>query len=156
MITAHAPSGHLLYKLWPSHKAPPLAACVIGAVLPDFDLIWFFFIDNGAIHHHRYWIHAPGFWLICLLIFLPILSRVAPSWRLVGYAIFAGWFLHLCLDSIVGSIMWAWPISDHFFQITTVPARYDHYLLSFMLHWSFLVEIAIWASAAWLWFGHKK
>ena len=30
-----------------------LWAAVMGGVLPDLDLIWFYLIDNRAFHHHH-------------------------------------------------------------------------------------------------------
>ena len=157
MITAHLPSGYLLYRTTRSRSRLVLAACLIGATFPDFDLIWFFFIDDRAVHHHRYWVHAPGFWLLCLALAAPFLWRMRSEYRRTGLAFFAGWLLHLCLDTIVGSIMWLWPVSDRFYQLTTVQATHSHYILSFMAHWSFMFEIAIWLIAgALLWLRRAR
>ncbi|MGB0968724.1 MAG: metal-dependent hydrolase, partial [Halocynthiibacter sp.] len=62
MITAHLPSGYLLAKLT---RTPRLLMpfAILGAVLPDFDMFWFHLVDNRAFHHHKYWVHVPGFWL---------------------------------------------------------------------------------------------
>ena len=44
--------------------------------------------------------------------------------------------------------MWLWPFSDRLITLAVVPARYDHWVISFILHWSFLAEIAITLLAA--------
>ncbi len=132
-----------------------LGACLLGAVFPDFDLIWFYLVDNRAVHHHRYWVHAPGFWLLVTAMAAPFLWRTTGIIRRAGIAFLAAWFLHLCLDSIVGSIMWLWPFSNQFFQLATVRPTHSHFVLSFMAHWSFTLEIAIWLVAAFLLWARK-
>ena len=64
MLTAHLPSGYIVGRLvprfWrPVPKAMPVA--LVAAVLPDFDMIWFYLVDNGRVHHHRYWVHVPPY-----------------------------------------------------------------------------------------------
>ncbi|MEM9582111.1 MAG: metal-dependent hydrolase [Pseudomonadota bacterium] len=152
MITAHLPSGYIAYRALKPPDPLVLWACLIGAVFPDFDLLWFFLIDNQSIHHHRYWVHAPGFWLAVSLLVAPVLWQVGGRIRFAGFAFLGAWFLHLCLDSIAGSIMWLWPFSDQFYQLTTVQPTHSHYLLSFLAHWSFTVEILIWLFALMLLF----
>ena len=151
MLTAHLPSGYVLYRAQPHRHKWILASCLAGAAFPDLDLIWFYLIDDRAFHHHRYWVHAPGFWLITALCAAPLLMRAKPLIRLAGMWFFAAWFMHLCLDTIVGSIMWLWPFSSEFYQFATVPATHSHFVLSFMLHWSFALEIIVWLTAIWLW-----
>ncbi|MEM8593156.1 MAG: metal-dependent hydrolase, partial [Pseudomonadota bacterium] len=74
MILAHLPAGYILGRaLKPAPYVMP--AALIGSMLPDFDLIFFYLIDDRAIHHHRYWVHIPGFWVILALIVLPISPR---------------------------------------------------------------------------------
>ena len=158
MITAHLPSGYVLYRLVArtvdrerTDNAWVFWACLVGATWPDLDLIWFYLVDDKAFHHHRYWVHAPGFWLIAVLISVPLISRMQPALRRANIAFFAAWLMHLCLDTIVGSIMWLWPFSDQFFQLATVQPTHNHFVLSFMAHWSFAIELAIWLAAGTLW-----
>ena len=63
MLIAHLPSGYLLGR-GAGAKGRLMAAALAGSVFPDLDMIWFHLVDHGAIHHHRYWMQAPGFWLI--------------------------------------------------------------------------------------------
>ena len=119
-----------------------LMAALLGAVLPDFDMIWFHLVDQSR-HHHRFWPHIPAVWAVISLITLPLMPRLRPAWvRPLAIAL-AGVWLHLLLDSWAGGILWLWPVSDHLFQLITVPATQSHWLLSFALHWSFLAEVAL-------------
>lgn len=151
MITAHLPAGYLLGRAALRYTPPRpwvMTAALVGAVLPDLDLIWFYIIDNRAVHHHTYWVHKPFFWLILAVVTQLVLRRIKPDWLPVSRTFFASVALHLLLDTVAGDIAWAWPFSDRFFALVTVPATYDHYIVSFVLHWTFLLEIAIWVTAA--------
>ena len=146
MITAHSPSGYVLGRLWPA--APlVLPAALIGAVLPDFDLIWFYLVDDRAVHHHRYWVHVPAFWAMVAGISLPLVALLARRYLLAAAAFFAALILHVSLDTISGDIMWRWPWSDQFTHLVTIPARWDNWVLNFVLHWVFALELVIWALA---------
>ncbi|MEO1285779.1 MAG: metal-dependent hydrolase, partial [Pseudomonadota bacterium] len=54
-------------------------------------------------------------------------------------------------DSVAGGVKWLWPFSNEFFQLVTVPAAQSHWILNFVLHPVFFLEIAIWATALFLW-----
>ena len=149
MLTAHLPSGYVLARGWPRQGPVIMAAVLIGAVLPDLDMIWFSFVDHGSIHHHRYWVHIPAFWAVVAVIALPLLRMIGKFH--VGLAFFAAIFLHLVLDSIGGGILWLAPFNDRLISLVTVPAMQSHWILSFILHWTFLLELLIWGAALVLW-----
>lgn len=129
-------------------------AVIIGAVLPDIDILWFYFIDHGAIHHHRYWVHIPAFWVTVAIIVLPLLKWIGalPT----GLVFFTAIFMHLVLDSISGGIMWAAPLDNTLYSLVSVPATQSHWILSFLLHWTFVVEVLIWTIACVLWGKARK
>ncbi len=152
MLTAHLPSGYIVGRLvprfWrPVPKAMPVA--LVAAVLPDFDMIWFYLVYNCRVHHHRYWVHVPAFWGVVAAVALPLLWR--SRWRDRAILFFAVILLHLVLDSIGGGILWAAPFSDRLYSLITVPPNHGHWIISFLLHWSFAAEAAIWIWAAILW-----
>lgn len=149
MLTAHLPSGYLLTRLAAPKVRWAMSVALIGAVLPDFDMIWFHFVDHGRIHHHYYWVHIPVFWLVVAAVTLPLLAW--RGWLSTGLVFFASVFLHLLLDTIAGGILWAAPFNDQLYTLVTVPATHGHWVASFLLHWTFLLELLIWAWAAWLW-----
>lgn len=153
MLTAHLPSGYVLARSLPASIPALMPVALLGAVFPDLDMIWFHFVDSGAIHHHRYWVHVPLFWLIVAAVVLPVA-------RLAGYlntaaVFFLAILMHLVLDSLSGGILWGAPFSDELYALVTVPATYGHWVISFLLHWTFLAEIVIWIAALILWKQRK-
>jgi len=139
-------------RLWPKPAAYVLPAAVLGGILPDFDMIWFYLIDDRAFHHHRYWVHIPAFWAMVAAVTLPLVTLFARRFLMAAFAFFAALLVHVCLDTIGGDIMWRWPWSDTFTSLVSVPARYDNWVLNFVLHPVFILELMIWAAALWLWF----
>lgn len=156
MITAHLPSGYVLAKLTRTSRWL-MAFPLLGAVLPDFDMFWFHLVDNRAFHHHKYWVHAPGFWLPIALItlsflYLVIRPRVRFPVMQAACLFFGAIFLHIVLDTFTGSIMWLWPWDGTLYELVEVPARYSNWVWSFILHWTFAAELLIWAAALYLFF----
>lgn len=145
MLTAHLPSGYVLARTWQSPVPYLLPAALIGAVVPDLDMIWFFLVDDQQIHHHRYWVHIPLFWAVVAAVTLAVLRK--SRWFSTAIVFFCAVFLHLLLDTLSGGIMWAVPFGFDLISFVTVPAHQPHWVLSFLLHWTFLLELVIWAIA---------
>jgi inner membrane protein len=152
MLIAHLPAGYITARAGGVQTGPLLWAALIGSVFPDFDMIWFLFVDEGAIHHHKYWVHVPGFWLIAAAITLPFLPKAA---RNAGLMFLAAVLIHIVLDTHAGGIMWFWPLSDHLYTFVTVPATQANWVLSFMLHWTFMLEVAVITASLWLFLTRK-
>ena len=152
MITAHLPSGYILGRTAQRYGVHPwlMPAALLGAVLPDLDLIWFYLVDNRAIHHHHYWVHIPFFWFVVWLPTMLALRRWKPCWLPPARAFFAGILLHLLLDTVAGDIAWGVPFTNQLFHLFTVPATQSHFVLSYILHWTFSFELMIWALAIYL------
>ncbi len=155
MLIAHLPAGYLLARATRA-KGQAMAAALLGAVLPDFDMIWFHLIDHGAIHHHKYWVHAPGFWLLLALVTLPLIRVLRPELVRPALIFLAAIALHLILDTLGGGIMWYWPFSTHLIEAVTIPATQSHWVWSFVLHWTFLAELVITGAAALLFLRRPK
>ncbi len=153
MLTAHLPSGYVLARSWRGPVKYLMPAALIGSVLPDADMFWFHFVDQGSVHHHHYWPHIPAVWAGIALVTLPILYRFGLL--ATGAVFYTSIFLHLILDTIAGGINWAWPMASNLFVLTEVPAAYSHWIISFVLHWTFLAELAVWALALWIYFWKK-
>jgi inner membrane protein len=152
MITAHLPSGYILGRTAQRYGVHPwlMPAALIGAMLPDLDLLWFYLVDDRAIHHHRYWVHIPGVWLAVMIVTMLALRQWRPNWLPPARVFFVAIFLHLFLDTVAGDIAWAWPLSDRLFHLFTVPATQSHFVWSFIFHWTFSFELMIWALAIYL------
>ena len=153
MLTAHLPSGYCLGKIkgW---RGSVFAAAIVGAVLPDVDLLFFYFVDDRAIHHHRYWVHVPFFWAVIASVTLPAVWK--SRFRPVAIAFFTAILMHLLLDSIGGGIMWLAPFNTELVELVTVRPTQSHWILSFLLHWTFLFEVLIWILAAFLYLKGPK
>lgn len=83
---------------------------------------------------------------------LPLIRRFAPRYLLPAALFLAAVLLHLVLDTLAGSIMWLWPLSDRLYALVEVPATRSHWVLSFLTHWSALAELALilWAAVLFL------
>jgi len=76
--------------------------------------------------------------------------------RIYYVLFFVNWLLHLVLDTFTERIFWLYPLSNHSFQLIEIPAMYSHWILSFVLHWSFVMELAIITLALILFFRTRK
>lgn len=154
MLTAHLPSGYVMARLVRRPVRYLLPAALIGAMLPDLDMLWFHLVDQGSVHHHRYWPHIPLIWMAIAAPALFVLHRIGllPT----GLVFFGAIFLHLMLDTIAGGILWGYPLDDTLFALTVVPASYSNWVVSFILHWTFLLEILVWVCALSLWFTRGR
>lgn len=165
MIIGHLPAGYLSAHLlrWGSAAVRAIDrkwivwAALAGSVFPDLDMLYFYLLDHRQHHHHRYWTHLPIFWLIVLPAVLLVLRSARREVAFILSAVFgANVALHLLLDSIVGHIWWLYPFVDTPFSLATVPAAYKPWWLSFVLHWSFLLEVALLAAATYVYVGEAN
>ncbi|MEO4048251.1 metal-dependent hydrolase [Pseudomonas sp. CAU 1711] len=158
MFIAHAPSGYLLGSLLQNSNrfGAIMLACIAGAVAPDLDLLYFYLLDGRQTHHHRYFSHWPLLWLgltalACLWRSVRRHSTLASS--TLAFAL-AG-VLHMLLDSLVGDIWWLAPFRDQAYALFSVPNRYQPWWLNFLLHWTFIVELAICLAALMLYLRRR-
>ena len=147
MIIAHAPAGYIVTTLFNKTRNTDISFWKWGllfSIWPDFDLIVFYFIDHGQLHHHFYFPHIPFLLLIAILIIIPLkLFKVKQQILNVYYLFVTSWFIHLILDTVAGDVPWLFPFSREMFCLFPVPAQYSHWVISFILHWTFLFEIGI-------------
>jgi inner membrane protein len=161
MFIAHLPSGYIAAcysseKCQPSDRRPLFWGLLIGGMLPDVDMLYFYLVDRGATHHHLYWTHLPAFWLSVLLAGL-VFARILRSRTLSVFVVslVAGTVLHLLLDTPFGGVAWLYPFSSHLYHWVTIPATRSWWVWSFVLHWTFLFEIGICLWAAVLFFRRR-
>ncbi len=151
VFIAHAPAGYLVGRGFAKDGSVVVGA-VVGAVFPDVDMLRFWW-DHGQVHHHRYWTHIPAVWLAITVVTL-LVTR--SETRRVAAAFCAGVFSHLALDTVCGDIAWLWPLDDRFFHLITVRATAHHWIVTFVLHPAFLLEIAIALVAAAVWWRSRN
>lgn len=154
MFIAHLPAGYLMAHALSGRRVMEvlsfralLLVSMSGAVAPDMDLLYFFFMDDRQHNHHGYFTHYPLIWGLLLL-------AAWSGWRclysktLLLLAVFAGnGLVHLLLDTVVGEIAWLAPWSMERASIWQVEARFQPWWLNFLLHPSFLLELLITATA---------
>jgi hypothetical protein len=52
--------------------------------------------------------------------------------------------------------MWLAPLNTELVELVTVQPTHSHWILSFLLHWTFLFEVLIWIFALYLYLKGKK
>lgn len=153
MLTAHLPAGYLMARAFPRNLPGLMPAVLAGSLLPDLDMLWFHLVDHGTVQHHMYWPHVPLFWLIVAVFCLPMLRHFGLV--KTGLAFLAAVFLHLLLDTVAGGILWLYPFNTTLHYLVEVPASHENWIVSFLLHWTMLLELLIWAAAGWVWFASR-
>jgi len=159
MFIGHLPAGYiaakLLFKRFANTEVSArlfILAGVIGGIAPDFDMFYFYFVDNRQSHHHTYWPHYPVLWLAILAVSCAWFKLAANKSSAALMLVFSiSGFIHMLLDSIVGDIWWFAPFIDKPYAMFTVEAVYKPWWLNFVLHWSFLLEILVVVWACYLW-----
>ncbi|MEN8834043.1 MAG: metal-dependent hydrolase [Pacificibacter sp.] len=146
MFIAHLPAAYIAFKAGARRiSKPAFAAGMLGAVFPDLDMFWFYFIDHKAHHHHDYITHRPFVW-ICITVIGFALYRYRCSAVVTAFGV--GGLIHMLLDTTLGAVNWAWPFGDWGGPVIIVPATHDHWIASFVTHWTFWPEIIICVVAA--------
>lgn len=154
MFIAHLPAGYISTKyiinkadtasLGPGNTKLYMVVGLIAAMLPDFDMVYFYLIDNRQHLHHGYVTHLPFFWAIPVILWA-LISLIFKNKKSLLFAAIVGVnvFLHLFLDTFVGKVRWLYPLSNMDFYFFDVPARYNWWVWNFVLHWTFLFELTI-------------
>lgn len=154
MLIGHLPAGYLASTaaldavgLDGLVRRRLLTAGLVASVAPDLDLLYFYGVDSG-VHHHAFPTHWPVVWVGVALVGLAVAAASGRrAWGLGGLMVGAGGLLHLALDSVAGEVRWLAPASDWSLTLVTVPARFDSWVLSFLTHWTFGVELVLVALA---------
>ena len=157
MIIGHIPAGYIIttgilrrqVRLHQKQYRLLLLLGLLASILPDFDLLYFYLVDKRQHLHHGYWTHLPVFWVV---VFIPLFCYAVATKRryfsLFLFIVFANVIGHLLLDTIVGKIRWLYPWSDADFVLFYVPVRHGWWVWNFVLHWTFLFELAVVVMAA--------
>lgn len=154
MFIAHAPAGYLmavsLLRRMGSAAVSPSAfilAAMVGAVAPDFDLAYFYLVDDRTTPHRQYLTHWPLLWLSLAAVCAVWLRRTSSAAARLLLVFCLGGVLHLILDSLAGRIWWFAPFVDKSYALIAVPAQFKPWWLNFVWHWSAASELVICAWA---------
>ncbi|MES9940433.1 MAG: metal-dependent hydrolase [Candidatus Thiodiazotropha sp. 6PLUC2] len=158
MFIAHAPAGYLVSRmicrklsLTANARNRMMASGIFGSIAPDFDLFYFYFIDNQQYDHHIYYTHYPIVWaclMVVSIVSIVVFRKVISTYYLMVFSLCG--FIHLLLDSVVGNIYWLAPFSDRAYALHGVVSYYTPWWLNFVLHWTFLFELIIVALALYI------
>lgn len=156
MLIAHAPVGYIIAKKTNKDfckNRSYVISSIVFAVWPDFDLIYYYFFDETKTFHHLYFTHLPIVAAVSFLIGLPVLFA-KPLAKIKPYYIlfYVNWTVHLILDTYTGGTAWLYPLNTEIYKLIKISANYASWVVSFMLHWSFLLELVIvlWAAIVFL------
>lgn len=161
MFIAHLPAGYITSRYYcqflAANHAPGnsrniiMAVGMLGSIMPDLDLFYFYIIDNRQHSHHSYITHTPILWLLTFsLIFVLGKLKNLILLQQLNIIFHINIAIHLLLDTFVGGIKWLYPLSNHYSQWFNIPSEYQWWVWNFILHWSFFAELAIVALAAYL------
>lgn len=163
MFIAHLPSGYILAKaLYVKlhstgiHVKSFFTAIMLGAIFPDFDLFYFYLIDQRSTHHHQYFPHWFSFWITTFLIAFYFFKHLKSKFSLLICLFCSGAILHIFLDVFVGDVWLFAPFIDQPYAFFEVTPRYQPWWLNFIWHWSFLIEVLICISAVIVYFKRPK
>lgn len=159
MFIAHIPAGYLtahVAKRCGQRLRGLMAACLLGSIAPDFDLLYFYLADSCQHHHHSYFSHWPVVWISLLLLSLLWFILRKGSAAQLSIIFTGNALLHIALDGVVGDVQLLAPWCDKYYALATVPARYTPWWLNFILHWSMIVELIICATAGYFFLSSVK
>jgi inner membrane protein len=147
MLIAHVPMGYLQGKWFSRYAKLPLKQVMLlsllGNIAPDFDMFYFYVFDGRKTHHHDYVTHWPLFW-IAVSSFLIAATYVLKRKNItLSLAFSIGTMSHMVMDSVAAPIHWLAPFSQANFELVHVPAISSNWIISFVSHWTFGIEIMI-------------
>lgn len=166
MFIAHMPAGYICthkllqtmgYTEKDSYYLRFMILGIIASIFPDADLLYFYFIDNRQHIHHSYWTHIPIFWVGILLLSV-VVARILKNKALMSASIIftANAFLHTVLDTMIGGIMWLYPLNHEYITVFSVSPRYRWWIWNFLIHWTFVFEILIIVGAGRIFLHSRK
>jgi len=150
VLIAHLPAGYLLTRRFRGERCLLLLG-MAASVLPDLDLLWFYGPGGRHHGHHSYPSHLPFDWALLgaglfAATFL-LRQEQRPPARLALAVLLTNVFGHLALDTVAGGIEWLYPCSRTSLVLVEVPSAHSWWVANYVLHWSFLFELALLAAA---------
>lgn len=167
MFVAHVAGGYLItrsylhsfnrFSLDDKSLKYYLIFGLVCSVLPDIDLFYFYLIDHRQHPHHTYWTHIPLFWVLCTGFLFFMAKAISNKNRdSLWVILLLNTELHMVLDSVAGGIFWLYPFNHEYFRIFKVTARFDWWVLNYIFHWTFLLELLIITVAVFVYYQDRK
>ena len=150
MTFAHLPAGYitcrLLYNQF-KHRIDSwncyLLWGLLGSVAPDFDHLYFWFINREQDQHLNF-SHYPLFWVLLLIFsaFWFVIDRKSQN-PVSAFMVSFGGFIHMILDTVPGHIFWLAPFSYQPFSIGELVEAANPWLVQSFPGWAYGVELLI-------------
>lgn len=164
MFLAHTPVGYLSSKLLAKvvgadQRTTQLMLFwgMLASIIPDFDLFYFYLIDGRAHVHHSYWTHIPLFWCVVFIPLVAIAYVFSQKRLMLVFSVsFLNVMLHLVLDTMAGGILWLYPLVTKYYLLVVVPSVYDWWVMNFIFHWTFAVELLLLVYSLYVFSGARK
>jgi inner membrane protein len=151
MIFGHAAIAVIGYKALRVRAAPAAGiAFAIGSLFPDLDLLWWKFFSDQRTPHHLFWPHLPLFWMLLGALVFLVSKFFDPSYIKISVWFLLGVALHILLDTHAGGVAWLYPFSSKMFYLFPVSDTHKNFLISGVLHWTFILELPFIMTAAWI------
>lgn len=155
---AHAPVGYMTSRLLARYCVNDASQYrrfigwgMLGAIAPDFDWLWYLFVDHRTTDHHQYFTHLPITWISALLL-SGLWTRRNQANGILAVSFCLGGLMHMVLDTVVGGIHWFAPFNDR--SVVWLKPSADFLALwwfYFLFHWSFKLEMFLTALAGLYW-----
>lgn len=130
---------------------------IFCSVLPDFDLLYFYTFDHRQHVHHSYWTHIPLFWLLfCAGLFIIGKGLFQRRAAVICLILLCNTWLHLLLDTVAGGIYWFYPWSEANIRFLDISPRFHWWVLNYIIHWTFLLEVMIITLAVYTFLRDRK
>lgn len=176
LLPGHVAAGYLVSKalihagnfpLSPQESNIVIAAGVISSIIPDLDLIYFFFKNkSGKLQddksHRTLYSHAPFLWALAGI----LLYIVAPTEvvKVSGLALWLGSWSHFIGDSVEYGIMWLWPFSSKQLSIRRINNKgpeekafvrfyWKFFWGIYVRNWTFWIELGVITLALFVYFS---
>lgn len=165
MMVAHLPAGYILTssicgmlkKKVDVNTAKVMFVGMLASALPDFDLLYFYTIDQRQHFHHHYITHLPFFWMmVCLPFIAGSIFLRNKKWLTYSLVAFANLMGHFFLDTFTGQMAWLYPFRKKHYAFFSLHTTYSRSFLNIITNWTFAFEIALILGAMALYWYNKS
>ncbi len=145
MIIAHGPIGYLItraakrwwgkYNFSSRQQLMLLVTGTIGAMIPDLDLFYFYFID-ATVAHRQLLTHSFIIYFCIVAVGLLLLLARRPWWAWLTVIFGLGGVVHILADMYTGEAAALAPLTSAVFGLVSLPDVAD----SWFGHYSFVIN----------------
>ncbi len=130
MIIGHGPFGYLAARVtqrwWNGEGFSSKQRCyvylatIVGAMIPDIDLLYIYFIDAGASHRQLYTHSIVIYLSLVVILFIAAWLTKKRFFVILILLFFAGTITHVLADMIIGLTVLFAPFSDNLYGFSSI------------------------------------